>query len=78
VLPLSSSVGVVEVMSSFCLAVGLLKSRIAGYINLMKILPLLLSPFIMLRNTAHLLDTYFVRVRKAEALQLSSLKVASF
>lgn len=41
----SWSIGAVEVISSFCLSIGLLKFRIARNSNIMKILLLVLSPF---------------------------------
>lgn len=74
----SLSMGAVEVISSFCLATGLLKFRIARNTNIIKILLPVLSPFYYAHKNRTLPDMYTVKVRKAQALQLSSLKFAFF
>lgn len=70
--------GAVDVISSFCHATGLLKFRIAININIMKVLLPVLPPFYYSHKYRTLPDTYIVKLRKVQALQLSSLKSAFF
>lgn len=68
----------VDVISSFCHATGLLKFRIAININITKVLLPVLPPFYYSHKYRTLPDTYIVKVRKAQALQMGSLKSAFF
>lgn len=68
----------VDVISSFCLATGLLKSRTARNTGIMKVLLPFLSPFYYACKNRMLPDMYVVGIMEAQTLQLCNLKFCIF